>query len=415
VPPRGHPGRRHSQRHTATRCAIAIACLAVLAGATSAPAAVGSPGGGTVFVAKPIIKKVRCVRRCARRHRAQVGSTLRISGSDLQNARWVTFHGSFGRRDDRRVYVRPGTSRRVRVRVPFEAVTGAVSVSVSRSVRSRRSKTVPILPAPPPDPNPTLSPVPGPRDAGGPQLETGTSRTVFYLSGRSQRFSYRVRAAGPVQVSVNLIRASDGVVAYTWSPAAAQPSTIYTVTWRGSLNHLPAPSGRYSFRLNATRAGRTATSTRNGDITRDAFDLRDHVFPIRARHNFGGPEARFGAARSGHRHQGQDTFARCGARLVAARGGKVIAKAYQGAAGNYLVIRGSKGAGLDYFYAHMAEPSPFERGDRVLTGQRIGSVGDTGDAVGCHLHLELWTKPGWYEGGHPFDPLPALRYWDSYS
>ncbi len=64
---------------------------------------------------------------------------------------------------------------------------------------------------------------------------------------------------------------------------------------------------------------------------------------------------------------------------------------------------------------HLTEPSAFDRGDRVLTGQRIGTVGDTGNARGCHLHFELWRKPGWYSGGRAFNPLPALRDWDSYS
>ncbi len=61
---------------------------------------------------------------------------------------------------------------------------------------------------------------------------------------------------------------------------------------------------------------------------------------------------------------------------------------------------------------HMAGPNPFTRGDKVATGQRIGAVGDTGNARGCHLHFELWSAPGYYEGGHPFDPLPALKAWD---
>ena len=43
---------------------------------------------------------------------------------------------------------------------------------------------------------------------------------------------------------------------------------------------------------------------------------------------------------------------------------------------------------------HLAEPSPFQPGDRVYTGQRIGAVGDTGNARGCHLHFELWGAPG---------------------
>jgi murein DD-endopeptidase MepM/ murein hydrolase activator NlpD len=123
---------------------------------------------------------------------------------------------------------------------------------------------------------------------------------------------------------------------------------------------------------------------------------------------------RFGAGRVGHTHQGQDTFAKCGTRLVAARGGRVKYSGYERNAGYYIVIDGSM-TGIDYAYMHLAEHSPFRTGDRVYTGQRIGSVGDTGDAVGCHLHFELWSAPGWYSGGHPFDPLPSLRAWDSWS
>jgi hypothetical protein len=32
--------------------------------------------------------------------------------------------------------------------------------------------------------------------------------------------------------------------------------------------------------------------------------------------------------------------------------------------------------------------------------------------VGCHLHFEQWTSPGWYDGGRPIDPLPDLKRWD---
>ena len=55
------------------------------------------------------------------------------------------------------------------------------------------------------------------------------------------------------------------------------------------------------------------------------------------------------------------------------------------------------------------------RGQRVETGQPLGVVGDTGSASACHLHFEIWTAPGWYRGGTPIDPLPALKRWDRVS
>jgi murein DD-endopeptidase MepM/ murein hydrolase activator NlpD len=142
----------------------------------------------------------------------------------------------------------------------------------------------------------------------------------------------------------------------------------------------------------------------------DVLSGSDHVFPVAGKHDFGGAGADFGSGRAGHSHQGHDVFARCGTPLLAARGGQVQARKYHAAAGHYVVIDADD-SGTDYVYMHLAEPSPFTRGDTVATGQRIGSVGDSGNARGCHLHFELWSAPGYYEGGRPFDPLPALKAW----
>jgi murein DD-endopeptidase MepM/ murein hydrolase activator NlpD len=146
-------------------------------------------------------------------------------------------------------------------------------------------------------------------------------------------------------------------------------------------------------------------------VPTDVLTVADHVFPVAGKHDFGGAGANFGSGRAGHSHQGHDVFARCGTPMVAARGGRIQARKYHYAAGNYVVIDAT-GSGTDYVYMHLEAPSPFRRGDRVATGQRIGAVGDSGNARGCHLHFELWSAPGYYEGGRPFDPLPALKAWD---
>ncbi len=111
---------------------------------------------------------------------------------------------------------------------------------------------------------------------------------------------------------------------------------------------------------------------------------------------------------------GSDVFAACGTPMVAARGGVVRWKKVHARAGNYVIIDGD-GTDVDYAYMHLQQPAIVDRGERVVTGQRIGNVGDTGAASGCHLHFELWSGPGWYEGGKPFDPLPFLRAWDAQS
>jgi murein DD-endopeptidase MepM/ murein hydrolase activator NlpD len=101
----------------------------------------------------------------------------------------------------------------------------------------------------------------------------------------------------------------------------------------------------------------------------------------------------------------------CGTPLVAARGGKVLRRGYDPVLyGNYLLIHG-EGEQRSYFYAHMPRSAPAHAGERVWTGERVGSVGETGNArsVGCHLHFEIRAH------GRPIDPEPYLRRWDRYS
>jgi murein DD-endopeptidase MepM/ murein hydrolase activator NlpD len=120
----------------------------------------------------------------------------------------------------------------------------------------------------------------------------------------------------------------------------------------------------------------------------------------------------FGVPRSGGRtHEGFDIVAACGAELVAVRGGRVLRAGYDPVLyGNYLTIHG-EGERRSYFYAHLPRPALVQKGERVWAGERVGAVGDTGNArtIGCHLHFEI------HAAGRPIDPAPALRNWDRYS
>jgi murein DD-endopeptidase MepM/ murein hydrolase activator NlpD len=134
-------------------------------------------------------------------------------------------------------------------------------------------------------------------------------------------------------------------------------------------------------------------------------------FPVRGTWSFGGADARFGAKRNGHTHQGQDVIAAKGTPLVSPVAGTVYWRAVQdGGAGHYLVIRGADGT--DYVFMHLVAGSELVgKGDPVAAGQQIGQVGDTGDADGAHLHFEIWPD-GWYaKDSQPIDPLPTLQAW----
>jgi murein DD-endopeptidase MepM/ murein hydrolase activator NlpD len=136
------------------------------------------------------------------------------------------------------------------------------------------------------------------------------------------------------------------------------------------------------------------------------------VFPIDGPHDLGrSPTNGFGGGRG---HSGQDMFAKCGTPVVAAQGGKVRKAGSHPVGGNFIVLTEER-TGLDAVYMHLAHRPRVRAGARVETDERIGSVGDTGNAWGCHLHFELWTAPGWYAGGEAFDPLSRLERWDAQS
>jgi murein DD-endopeptidase MepM/ murein hydrolase activator NlpD len=130
------------------------------------------------------------------------------------------------------------------------------------------------------------------------------------------------------------------------------------------------------------------------------------VFPLLGRPDWGERDARFGAFRGGHMHEGQDVFAPAGTPLVAIRDGRVVETGDGDGRGNYIAIW-SRGLRRTYVYLHMRRPARLAPGDRVRMGQRVGAVGCTGSCWGDHLHFEI--RQGRGTTGKPRDPLHVLR------
>src|SRR4051812_25741800 len=134
------------------------------------------------------------------------------------------------------------------------------------------------------------------------------------------------------------------------------------------------------------------------------------VFPVAGPHTYGDG---FGAARSGHTHEGQDIAAAEGVPVVAPLAGTVLYVDNQpSAAGWYIVLHTVDGR--DMFFAHCQAGSiPLTPGAAVTAGQPMCLVGHTGDATGPHLHFEIWLG-GWRvnAASHPIDPLADLQAWD---
>jgi murein DD-endopeptidase MepM/ murein hydrolase activator NlpD len=124
------------------------------------------------------------------------------------------------------------------------------------------------------------------------------------------------------------------------------------------------------------------------------------TFPVDGDHRYGDG---FGD-RGGHK--GQDVMADCGTPLRAVEDVTVRKVATEAAAGRYIVLHDA-GSGEDYVYMHLSAVD-VAVGDSASAGEKVGEVGQTGDATACHLHFEEWTAPGWYAGGHAKDSRPLL-------
>jgi murein DD-endopeptidase MepM/ murein hydrolase activator NlpD len=254
----------------------------------------------------------------------------------------------------------------------------------------------------------------GGKSGGGPvrlKAESAGPSKVFFYGNNRATYRYTISGDRPRNMKIQLVNRQNWRVIKVWRKDDLEPGS-HKVTWSGNNRHgKAAKKGTYLFRIRTKRGEDVDRSRTKGDDRSVSFF--PDKFPLRGKHSYGDG---YGAPRAGHVHQGQDILADCGKRIVAARGGRVQYSGYQaGGAGYYIVIDG-KSTGHDYVYMHLQRGQRAKQGQRVRTGEQIGKVGDTGDASGCHLHFELWSKPGWYSGGHAMRTVTKyLRQWDHWS
>ena len=85
-------------------------------------------------------------------------------------------------------------------------------------------------------------------------------------------------------------------------------------------------------------------------------------------------------------HNGLDMAAPSGTAILAAYDGDVVAAAYSGSMGNYIMI--DHGSGLYTIYMHCSALY-VSKGQTVSKGQNIAAVGSTGRSTGPHLHFSV--------------------------
>jgi murein DD-endopeptidase MepM/ murein hydrolase activator NlpD len=240
-------------------------------------------------------------------------------------------------------------------------------------------------------------------------------------AGRRSTFTFRVEGhARVVRIRIELTRAG-----------ARGPAKLLRLGYRHTRRRLrhfwtPAPgelaAGEYTASLQAFdddghELRRTAAASGRDHISvrvppPPATAPAAGVFPIQGDYSFGGEDARFGAGREGHVHQGQDITAARGTPLVAPLAATVSWVDFQAyGAGRYVVMRGADGR--DYVFMHLKRASvTVSAGGTLAAGEQFAQVGSTGAASGPHLHFEIWPD-GWYSStaSQPIDPLPQLQAW----
>jgi murein DD-endopeptidase MepM/ murein hydrolase activator NlpD len=137
-----------------------------------------------------------------------------------------------------------------------------------------------------------------------------------------------------------------------------------------------------------------------GSATIRALRGRIRRSPVRLSRPVAAPTGdRFGP-RGNRFHTGLDFPASYGRNVRAARAGTVLGAGYDaGGYGN--VVHISHGLGVTTFYAHLRRIT-VRRGEWVVGGERVGTVGSTGFSTGPHLHFELRLR------GAMLDPRTGL-------
>ena len=112
-------------------------------------------------------------------------------------------------------------------------------------------------------------------------------------------------------------------------------------------------------------------------------------------------------------HEAIDIMAPKGTSVVAAASGVVEKLFRSDAGGNTIYVRSTDGQTI-YYYAHLDEYAEgLKEGQRVRRGQRLGTVGSSGNASdeAPHLHfaiLQTTQDAEWWEPATALNPYPLL-------
>ncbi|MBI2168030.1 MAG: M23 family metallopeptidase [Actinobacteria bacterium] len=205
------------------------------------------------------------------------------------------------------------------------------------------------------------------------------------------------------------------LASFVWAQVGGDDGGANSSAGAGSREAAPGSSTTRSERSGTT--GGPSTTTRLTTTTTSAIGA--YAFPIEA-----ADAASYG--RSHHDYPATDIFAPCGSGYLAPTAGVIhelsrtdrwVPSNDTGATRGGLFVSIVGDDGVRYYASHLqAVADGLEVGDRVTAGERLGAVGESGNArgTGCHVHFGLSPpcEPGeWSVRRGAVYPWPYLDSW----
>ena len=113
----------------------------------------------------------------------------------------------------------------------------------------------------------------------------------------------------------------------------------------------------------------------------------------------------WGADRGSRSHMGIDLGGKRGSRIFAIEDGVIDRTKRQDNGALQIVMKGESGA--KFYYGHMDEVL-IKGGERVKSGDVIGTMGDSGSPGAVHLHFEWWRSGGESDAVNPAELIDRV-------
>lgn len=110
-------------------------------------------------------------------------------------------------------------------------------------------------------------------------------------------------------------------------------------------------------------------------------------------------------------HTGEDwVYVDNDTKLVSPCAGKVLRNEFSSSYGNFVVLGTNDGKVI--LMAHMATRSPLKVGATVKQGDLVGTIGNTGNSFGVHLHIEVQNSTVWSYNKNLLKPSDYIDFAD---